>query len=158
MVFGSLHIYLCITFTQKCIGSGGVSAAGCSLPGSSISPLTTRERAWLTWFGRFRDGVLHVESVRMGPHVRMALHLHDATTSDCIACAVQTSHDDLHVSHLATAAACGEQRLLGAVQEFRHRAALVRRFCVVDGSRDPGQSLNIFLGTLPSCVRRKRGT
>lgn len=117
-----------------------------------IMPFSAREQAWVRWFGRFTQGVLHIDHA---PHGRTILHLHDADTDDCIACALQSPSSGLHYLSCGACCTAGEDRLRHAVSEFRHRMNISRRVCVVDGSRPAGQAvIEKTLRRLPACVCR----
>lgn len=116
----------------------------------SISPINARERDWLNWFGRVAEGKLHLETCRVGARTLNCLHLHDAVTDDCHACMLHGAD----VSHICAASASGEERLVRAVDEFRHRVALIRRVSVVDASTAAGQRLGAYLRLLPPTMCR----
>jgi hypothetical protein len=87
----------------------------------AIAPFSAREAAWLAWFGRFHDGRLLLETLPCQSRARHALHLHDSTTDDCMACALPRQGGAcLGVARVAIADD-SEQRLVRAVGEFRHR-------------------------------------
>ena len=139
---------------------GRYSAVACTAVDDSAGArihridLSARERAWLRWFGRFQDGQLLLETVRVGAAPCDALHLHDVGTGDCVACALQLANGPPLV-HVTSASEGDAQRLCRAVDEFRHRCRLVRRLTVVDASREPVQRLQHFLRQLPTSVCRK---
>ena len=133
----------------------------CSPRGSShgMAPLTTRERAWIQWFGRMQDGVLHLGPCRFDATATCgtALHLHDTATDECIACAFHEAGGGCGLAFAATGTGCvvGNERLMRAVAELRHRVHLVQRLHVVDGTKEPGKRALAVLHSLPRCLCKK---
>ena len=77
---GAAHTLRC-SATQQCIAS---------TPATQMAPLISgRDKQWISWFGRFNDGMLHVEPCRIGGRSCTALHLHDTGTGKCAACVIQ---------------------------------------------------------------------
>lgn len=131
-------------------------------PGASLwAPLTARERDWLRWYGRMRSGILCLEPFRFDTACcssiyGTALHLHDTTTDDCVACEIEANGQAIVTSSAGAALApCAEQRLSEAVAELRHRVGVVTRISVVDGTKQPGRRALAMLRAQPQCLCRK---
>lgn len=134
------------------------TSAGTTMMQHGVEPLNFREREWLRWYGRMRNGTMHLSFEGSG---RVALHLHDACTDKCIACVLQegVAHGNQRAATPTAAMpltlASGEEQLAEAVREFRHRVGLVSRISVVDGTKDSARRALLLLGGLPRCVCRK---